>query len=381
MKDLEDQILYKLATAQGDITEDVDLIESLEATKRIALDIQKKQLLAADTQTAIRITSEKYRGVANRTSLLFFLMNDLVKMHTYYIYSLEAFTTVFYRGIDGVPLVREVPKDAPEGTELGDLTDAELSARCVVLINSITRTVYNYIRRGVFEVDKLSVATLLTLRIAVNDGKLNQEEVDYLVEGKQSADPGNMGPLFEWMPASIWPRIKALEGLKRFAGLGDAMQSESDEWQKFFDSETPETTKIPGEYQKTLSNFDRLIVLRALRPDRVTTALKHWIEEMMGKEYVFQKPFDMPATYEETSNQTPTFFVLFAGVDPTPWVENLGKEKGITFEKGNFKNISMGQGQEAPAEAVVANFAKNGGWVRVCLQLVALLTFIFCACL
>jgi dynein heavy chain len=87
-----------------------------------------------------------------------------------------------------------------------------------------------------------------------------------------------------------------------------------------------------------------------MRPDRVTTALKSWIEEMMGKAYVFQKPFDMVATFAETSNQTPTFFVLFAGVDPTPWVENLGKENGVTFENGNFKNISMGQGQEKPAE-------------------------------
>jgi hypothetical protein len=42
--------------------------------------------------------------------------------------------------------------------------------------------------------------------------------------------------------------------------------------------------------------------------------------------------------------------VLFAGVDPTPWVEALGREMGITYEAGNFKNISMGQGQEAPAE-------------------------------
>ena len=41
---------------------------------------------------------------------------------------------------------------------------------------------------------------------------------------------------------------------------------------------------------------------------------------MIGKEYVFQKPFDMVSTFAETSNQTPTFFVLFAGVDPTPWV-------------------------------------------------------------
>jgi dynein heavy chain len=52
-------------------------------------------------------------------------------------------------------------------------------------------------------------------------------------------------------------------------------------------------------------------------------------------------------------------------VDPTPWVEGLGKEKGVTFENGNFKNISMGQGQEKPAEAVVESFAKNGGWVSL----------------
>ena len=303
-------------------------------------------------------------------------MNDLVKMHTYYIYSLEAFQTVFFRAIDLVPAeVYEttpvaaptpgVEAAAPVATGPVELTDEQLAKRCAVLIDSITKTVFYYLRRGVFELDKLTVSTLLTLRIATNDGKLTQEEVDYLVDGKQSPDPGNMGPLHEWLPVSIWPRIKALEGLKRFSGLGDAMQSESDEWQRWFDSEMPEVTKFPGEYQKTLSQFDRMIVLRAMRPDRVTTALKHWIEAVMGKDYVFQKPFDMPATFLETSNQTPVFFVLFAGVDPTPWVEGLGKTKGITFEKGNFKNISMGQGQEKPAEAVVEAFAKKGGWVML----------------
>lgn len=146
---------------QGDITEDVELIEGLEETKRIATDIAQKAELARQvcvcvhlcvylcvracvclclcrrvcthvavrlhtrtfyaclrllsqrlcmcacpcvrtqqTQANIKITSEKYRPVANRTSLLFFLMNDLVKIHTYYIYSLAAFTLVFYRGID-----------------------------------------------------------------------------------------------------------------------------------------------------------------------------------------------------------------------------------------------------------------------------------------
>ena len=84
-----------------------------------------------------------------------------------------------------------------------------------------------------------------------------------------------------------------------------------------------------------------------------------------GKEYVEQAPFNMPATYEETSPQTPTFFVLFPGVDPTPWVEDLGKEFGISESEGTFCNISMGQGQEKPAEAIVERYAKNGGWVML----------------
>ena len=193
MKELEDNILSKLASAQGDITEDVDLIEGLENTKKIANEISIKQIQATNTQMTIKQTSEKYRVVANRSSLLFFLMNDLVKIHTYYIYSLEAFTTVFYRGIDLVTVTAEEAAEAaaaaaaaalevegasaeniPEvvpAEEDGELTDNQLAARCVVLLNSITSTVFNYVRRGVFEMDKMTVATLLTLRIAVNDGK------------------------------------------------------------------------------------------------------------------------------------------------------------------------------------------------------------------
>ena len=180
-----------------------------------------------------------------------------------------------------------------------------------------------------------------------------------------SPDAGNLGPLQEWLPPSIWPKIKALEGLKSFNGIGDLMQSDSDDWRKWFDSEMPEVAKLPGDFNQTLTTFDRLILLRAIRPDRVTTALRSWIEEVMGKDYVFQKPFDMAATFAETSNQTPCFFVLFAGVDPTPWVEGLGKSMGVTVDNGKFVNISMGQGQEKPAEAVVETMAKSGGWVML----------------
>eukprot|EP00957_Ditylum_brightwellii_P104844 7991245-Ditylum_brightwellii.AAC.1 len=77
MHELEDNILSKLASAEGDITEDVALIEGLEETKKISDDIEQQSTLAKKTQVDILVTSKKYRSVANRSSFLFFLMNDL----------------------------------------------------------------------------------------------------------------------------------------------------------------------------------------------------------------------------------------------------------------------------------------------------------------
>lgn len=46
LKQLEDDLLMRLSTAEGDLTEDVALIESLEESKRIADDISAKVRIA-----------------------------------------------------------------------------------------------------------------------------------------------------------------------------------------------------------------------------------------------------------------------------------------------------------------------------------------------
>ena len=370
IKELEDNILSKLASAEGDVTEDVALIEGLEETKNTSDDIEQQSKLAKEIQADILGTSEKYRPVANRSSLLFFLMNDLVKIHTYYIYSLEAFQHVFFRGIDVISFSEQLtPNDdesnEEDGTVETELTDEEIANRCEKLKESITLTVFNYIRRGLFEKDKLTVATLLTFNILINDHMLKPSEVAYLLQERLSIDPGNMGPLQEWLPENIWPKLKALEEIQRFRGLGDNMQSDSDEWCEWFEVEKAEDAPLPGVYEMSSSPLDKLILLRALRPDRLPSALTEFITNTMGTDYVSHKPFNMQETFEETNNRTPIFFVLFPGVDPTSWVEHLGKQMGNSLENKHFVNISMGQGQETPAESIVKKFASEGGWVML----------------
>ena len=67
---LEDAILKKLANAEGDITEDVELIEGLEDSKRIAAYIEEKSEIAKKTQENISLVSEKYRSATATTTML-----------------------------------------------------------------------------------------------------------------------------------------------------------------------------------------------------------------------------------------------------------------------------------------------------------------------
>ncbi|OQR88006.1 dynein heavy chain [Achlya hypogyna] len=380
LKKLEDIILQYLAEADDDITNNQPLIAILSDTKYKAQMTQNNMEAAKKTQESVNVTSEKYRSIAARGSLLFFLMIDLSKVHSYYIYSLAAFQQVFLQGVFNLPLappsgaLDDAPTDAegdapplaadaPSPDEVTvEFSDEDIAARCKGLIASITMCVFNYIRRGLFERDKLTVATMLCLKILLRDGGLIEAEVDALLLSRSVADPGNMGVLAEWLPSSCFAKLKALETLKVFANVADVMQNDPDEWRKWFAAEDAEQTKLPGDYAK-LTPFQKIILLRALRPDRVTNALRRFILDSLGEQYVTQPPFNMLQTFEETTPAIPIFFVLFPGVDPTPWVEDLGRTKGVSIENDNFINISMGQGQEQHAGDCLKKLATKGGWI------------------
>jgi dynein heavy chain, axonemal len=62
---------------------------------------------AKETEKMIMVARDRYRGVAARGAMLFFLLNSLNKIHAFYQFSLNAFVAVFARGIDNAPFGRK----------------------------------------------------------------------------------------------------------------------------------------------------------------------------------------------------------------------------------------------------------------------------------
>lgn len=42
-----------------------------------------------------------------------------------------------------------------------------------------------------------------------------------------------------------------------------------------------------------MAEFDRLLIFRALRPDRLTVAMRSFVAGVLGKEYITSRPFDL----------------------------------------------------------------------------------------
>ena len=97
---LQASLLKQLAEQKGDILDDITLIESLEDAKKVSTETTEKVQLATITNSQIIETSENYRPAANRGALVFFLLNELYKIHSFYRFSLDAFIIVVKRAID-----------------------------------------------------------------------------------------------------------------------------------------------------------------------------------------------------------------------------------------------------------------------------------------
>merc|ERR1719473_333436 len=124
---LEALLLEKLANAEGDILDDTELILQLEDAKKTSDEVKEKVVIAVETEIKINETSEFYRPTGNRGSLLFFLLCDLCKMHTFYKYSLDSFVMVVTRAVNSVTL-RKPKEPKKEEKEKDPIADDEEEA-------------------------------------------------------------------------------------------------------------------------------------------------------------------------------------------------------------------------------------------------------------
>ncbi|NWW79259.1 DYH17 protein, partial [Climacteris rufus] len=341
LKELEDSLLARLSAAGGDFLRDTELVENLEITKRTAKEIEEKVKEAKVTEVQINVARENYRPAAERASLLYFILSDLGKINPIYQFSLKAFTGVFEKAIE-----RATPSD-------------DTQQRVVNLTDQITYSVYMYTAQGLFERDKLIFLAQVAFQILAIKKEVNPAELDFLLRFPSKA--GVTSPV-DFLQHQGWGAVKALSEMEEFRSLESDIEGSAKRWKRFVEMEAPENEVFPMDW-KNKSALQKLCVLRCLRPDRMTYAIRKFVEEKMGRKYVEGRSIDLSEVYKESSPSTPLFFILSPGVDPLKDVEALGMRLNFTIDNGKIHNVSLGQGQEIVAEQAMEVAAEQGHWV------------------
>ncbi|XP_058532038.1 dynein axonemal heavy chain 9 isoform X2 [Ochotona princeps] len=341
LKTLEDNLLSRLSSASGNFLGETALVENLERTKQTAAEVETKVQEARVTEVKINKAREHYRPAAARASLLYFITSGLSRIHPMYQFSLKAFSIIFQKAVE-----RATPSE-------------NLQERVTNLMDSITFSACQYTTRGLFECDKLTYLTQLTLQILLMNQEANTAELDFLL--RSPVRTGTCSPV-EFLSDQAWGGIKELSSMEEFAHLDRDIEGSAKSWKKFVESECPEKEKFPQEW-KNRTALQRLCMMRVMRPDRMTYAMRDFVEEKLGSKYVVGRALDFATSFEESGPATPMLFILSPGVDPLKDVENQGRKLGYTFNNRNFHNVSLGQGQEVVAEAALDLAAKKGHWV------------------
>ena len=167
--------------------------------------------------------------------------------------------------------------------------------------------------------------------------------------------PPNPAP--EWITGRSWTELDRLSKAASFAGLGQHVADHLPEWKALFDSPDPQKVTIPGPFASRLTGFQKLLILRCMRPDKVIPAIQDFVIDNLGTKFVLPPVFNLEACYKDSSATCPLIFVLSPGSDPTAALLKYAADMEMS-EK--LAPISLGQGQ-GPKATVLINDAQTSG--------------------
>ena len=231
----------------------------------------------------------------------------------------------------------------------------------------------------------------LCAKVLAGDRALDPAEWRFLLTGGSTLTrPPPATPAPAWLTSKEWQTICGLSTLPAFADLPVSIAADGAAWRAWAETADPEECKLPGFWEARdegesegegdgeiggggaaagevtssertgLSQFQKLLVLRCLRPDKNVPAIKAFVTRQLGREYLEPPAFSMEASFGESSCTSPLVFVLSPGADPISHIREFAKARGCSEW---VVSVSLGQGQGPMAERVVREGMRIGTWV------------------
>ncbi|XP_053163841.1 dynein axonemal heavy chain 14 isoform X5 [Hemicordylus capensis] len=282
------------------------------------------------------------------------------------------------------------------------------------IIEKLTSNVYKTVSSAMFSENQLCFAFLMCTAIMKNNcgkdqvmnnlGSISETQWNFFLYSSMVAnimdtqDSENSGshtflktPPQSWITERMWKQCWYMAiHFPAFSRLCDTLSLNPQQWRAFLNSQNlyylistcynpvslsqsdpqlegfsnyDDQDSAPLHFPwENLSSFERLILIKVLRPESSTSAIREFIVEKLGTKYIRTGGINLKEVYEESDCITPLILIHTQGVDVTALLLRLAQEI-----KGNTQDIimiSLGRGQGSKAEQLIYKAQMlSGQWV------------------
>ncbi|KRY49657.1 Cytoplasmic dynein 2 heavy chain 1 [Trichinella britovi] len=347
LQNMEELILEKLAHLEGNILTNSDLLATLNEAKESSDGINAALKESQNLRLEIDKEREQFMPLVQVACSLYFVICDLHKICNMYRFSLAFFTNLYCN----------VLKINKSGT-----SDSLEMKR---LISTLLLTTIQSIGLSLRKRDQL-IFVLQIIR-SVFPNQFDKNEWEFFI-GDATEIPEEH-PGFEEVPDWIEENCKSrLRELKiMFPELVAKLNLENRiKWKDGFGGDAQKEI-LPSFVLNSLTPFQQLLVVQALRPDCLHTAMIRfkscWHMKRLGFKEWRPEPLDLKKFYlTKTSCNAPVLFVTDYGSDPSMEIADLAK---CTIGSEQFYQVATGQNQCELALRLLRQCASDGHWLCI----------------
>ena len=168
---------------------------------------------------------------------------------------------------------------------------------------------FHYISRSLFKADRLTFGMHLVHGMYPKMFAANEWEafLGILVEGDSSSSSGSPGWVESERKAAVGRLKSSLRQLYDAAQLDDGAM-----WQQFAAAEECEN-EFPAQVGQKLSHFQQVLVVQALRPDRLGSVMEHFVSNALGLKELSPPALSLKSVYKETEPTEPILIIVSSG--------------------------------------------------------------------
>ncbi|XP_050496495.1 cytoplasmic dynein 2 heavy chain 1 [Bombus huntii] len=326
-------LLAQLATARGqDLLQESEgsqggLLSSLEATqskaKEIALALEESRRSFED----VTRRAKEHEKLAKFAANLYKTVKGLTALSPLYVFSAEAFTDIYLEAEDYRKSI--LSQDKREQDKL-------IERRLIALT-------LHYCSKAVYREHRLPVA----LQLALSLNSVPDVERNFLLgEIPLNDDEDSDYKIPDWVPEERRLSVRTL--VSSFPQIAAKMKQ----------SWLSDVSNIYAE--SNLTTFQKVLLIKTLRPDYLHTALSKLAAEALGVKNLAPPHWSLRKVAENESTY-PVLLLLSPGADPGSELAALANNH-VASATG-FVEVSLGQGQVAQAELALESACRNGGWI------------------